>query len=274
MSDILLRFRELKARRIVTNHPTLKRWIEKEGFPPGILLGPNTRVWREFRDRGVVSNSPNRAGRVRMEQRVEPWLLTTSIAFPIAIGPGWQVAYDRLQWVLQRWRTPRWRDRAFCRTRSGLELRIGELIGREHQDAVAHLPDWHPDVDGVPEPRRLKNGRLDLGGRHRIDGQKIREQVLAQLHLPNPITIALPDGTTTCVWLATGKDGKKKIGDALWWRMNCAGRSEPAEVVKSPETRSDDPITLSDHKHGCEPELEYYEDGYPKLPACLDRRRS
>ena len=43
----LLRFRDLKDRRIVGNHVTLKRWIEREGFPPGRMLGPNTRVWRE-----------------------------------------------------------------------------------------------------------------------------------------------------------------------------------------------------------------------------------
>ena len=44
---VLLRFRDLKDRNIVRNHVTLKRWIEREGFPPGSLLGPNTRVWRE-----------------------------------------------------------------------------------------------------------------------------------------------------------------------------------------------------------------------------------
>jgi predicted DNA-binding transcriptional regulator AlpA len=43
----LLRFGDLKARRIVSNYPTLKRWQEREGFPRGFLLGPNTRVWRE-----------------------------------------------------------------------------------------------------------------------------------------------------------------------------------------------------------------------------------
>jgi predicted DNA-binding transcriptional regulator AlpA len=47
MQDILLRFRDLQARKIVCNHVTLKRWIEREGFPPGMMLGPNTRVWRE-----------------------------------------------------------------------------------------------------------------------------------------------------------------------------------------------------------------------------------
>jgi hypothetical protein len=49
--------------------------------------------------------------------------------------------------------------RAFCRTRAGLELRIRELIGREHQAAVADLPDWHPDVAGVPEPKPRKRGK-------------------------------------------------------------------------------------------------------------------
>jgi len=43
MEDTLLRFRDLKDRKIVSNHVTLKRWIEREGFPPGMLLGPNTR---------------------------------------------------------------------------------------------------------------------------------------------------------------------------------------------------------------------------------------
>jgi predicted DNA-binding transcriptional regulator AlpA len=42
-----LRFRELKARGIISNWPTLKNRIEKHGFPPGQKLGPNTRVWRE-----------------------------------------------------------------------------------------------------------------------------------------------------------------------------------------------------------------------------------
>jgi len=43
--DELLRFADLKDRGIVRNHVTLKRWIEKEGFPPGFLMGPNSRVW-------------------------------------------------------------------------------------------------------------------------------------------------------------------------------------------------------------------------------------
>ena len=45
-NDPWLRFADLKRLKLVTNHPTLKRWIEQEGFPPGIMLGPNTRAWR------------------------------------------------------------------------------------------------------------------------------------------------------------------------------------------------------------------------------------
>jgi hypothetical protein len=44
---VLLRFADLKARGIVGNWITLKRWIEREGFPPGVKLGPNTRAWAE-----------------------------------------------------------------------------------------------------------------------------------------------------------------------------------------------------------------------------------
>jgi predicted DNA-binding transcriptional regulator AlpA len=47
MSERLLRFADLKERGIVNNWPTLRRWIQYQGFPPGIVLGPNTRAWTE-----------------------------------------------------------------------------------------------------------------------------------------------------------------------------------------------------------------------------------
>jgi hypothetical protein len=43
----LLRFRDLKEIGLVKNWPTLKRRIENQGFPPGRILGPATRVWTE-----------------------------------------------------------------------------------------------------------------------------------------------------------------------------------------------------------------------------------
>jgi hypothetical protein len=47
MTPTLLRFADLKARGVVSNWVTLARWIEREGFPPGKRLGPNTRAWRD-----------------------------------------------------------------------------------------------------------------------------------------------------------------------------------------------------------------------------------
>jgi hypothetical protein len=58
VSEVLLRFRDLKDRKIVTNHVTLKRWIESEGFPPGRMLGPNTRVWREDEIEAWLASRP------------------------------------------------------------------------------------------------------------------------------------------------------------------------------------------------------------------------
>jgi predicted DNA-binding transcriptional regulator AlpA len=43
----LIRFSDLKAQGILSNRMTLGHWIEREGFPPGRVLGPNTRVWDE-----------------------------------------------------------------------------------------------------------------------------------------------------------------------------------------------------------------------------------
>lgn len=42
-----LRYAGLVARGIINNRVTLKNWIRDRGFPPGIKLGENTRVWAE-----------------------------------------------------------------------------------------------------------------------------------------------------------------------------------------------------------------------------------
>jgi hypothetical protein len=42
-----LRFTDLKARGIVNSRPALKHRILYFGFPPGRLIGPNTRAWTE-----------------------------------------------------------------------------------------------------------------------------------------------------------------------------------------------------------------------------------
>jgi hypothetical protein len=71
----------------------------------------------------------------------------------------------------------------------------------------------------VPEPKwrkRNKHRVLDLGGRKNTiaRGARIRQKVVAQQHLQTSLTITLEDGSTTRVWLAAGKDGKKIIGDS------------------------------------------------------------
>lgn len=43
----LLRFKDLKARGIVNNHPQLRRMIDNYGFPPGIKLGENSTAWKD-----------------------------------------------------------------------------------------------------------------------------------------------------------------------------------------------------------------------------------
>ncbi len=43
----LLRYPDLKARGIINNRMTLRRWIAEEGFPSGVQLGPNSIAWPE-----------------------------------------------------------------------------------------------------------------------------------------------------------------------------------------------------------------------------------
>jgi hypothetical protein len=43
---VYVRFADLVAAGIVQNWTTLLRLIDDEGFPPGVMIGPNTRAWR------------------------------------------------------------------------------------------------------------------------------------------------------------------------------------------------------------------------------------
>lgn len=63
MTAKLLRFNDLKARGIVGNWPTLLRWIDHQGFPAGVQLGPNSRAWTEESiEAWVASRSISKTG--------------------------------------------------------------------------------------------------------------------------------------------------------------------------------------------------------------------
>ena len=47
MNTRYLRYIDLQAAGVVNNRATLSRWIKNHGFPKGLLLGPNTRAWKE-----------------------------------------------------------------------------------------------------------------------------------------------------------------------------------------------------------------------------------
>ena len=49
MEKALLRFKDLKTRRIVNSHAQLKNLLDEEKgcFPPGAWIGANTHVWTE-----------------------------------------------------------------------------------------------------------------------------------------------------------------------------------------------------------------------------------
>jgi hypothetical protein len=72
---IWLRFRDLKARGIVGTWPTLKRRIERDGFPPGRMIGPNTRAWTEeeidewYRSRPVEGPAPRGIAKIKHDAR-------------------------------------------------------------------------------------------------------------------------------------------------------------------------------------------------------------
>ena len=60
-----IRFAELKARGIVDSWPMIARRVERDGFPPGRTLGPNTRAWSESEIEQWLNSRPvaGQAGR-------------------------------------------------------------------------------------------------------------------------------------------------------------------------------------------------------------------
>jgi hypothetical protein len=73
----LLRFADLRARGIVHSWPQLKRLQQLHGFPRGLMLSPNTRVWTEEEVDGYIASRPREndrplqgAPRARHERRV------------------------------------------------------------------------------------------------------------------------------------------------------------------------------------------------------------
>jgi hypothetical protein len=54
-----LRYSDLHERGIVNNRVTLSNWIRGQGFPPGLLLGPNSRVWPEQEVEDWLSSRPS-----------------------------------------------------------------------------------------------------------------------------------------------------------------------------------------------------------------------
>jgi hypothetical protein len=42
-----LRFADLKARGLVNSWPSLNYKIRTQGFPPGRMIGPNSRAWSD-----------------------------------------------------------------------------------------------------------------------------------------------------------------------------------------------------------------------------------
>jgi predicted DNA-binding transcriptional regulator AlpA len=76
-----LRYADLEACGIVNNRVNLQNWIRKYGFPPGQMIGPNTRLWAEADVKAwlasrptakkPVPKSPGRPRKVRDETETE-----------------------------------------------------------------------------------------------------------------------------------------------------------------------------------------------------------
>ena len=54
----LLRFRDLQERGVINNWPMLRVRIRRDGFPPGRMIGPNSRAWTEVEIEAWIKSRP------------------------------------------------------------------------------------------------------------------------------------------------------------------------------------------------------------------------
>ncbi len=47
VTPTLLRFADLKARHIINSWPSVRKYVDDYGFPPGRKISPQTRVWTD-----------------------------------------------------------------------------------------------------------------------------------------------------------------------------------------------------------------------------------
>jgi predicted DNA-binding transcriptional regulator AlpA len=66
----LLRFPDLIARGLFNSRMTLKRAIDTQGFPPGVLITPNARAWDEAAIDAWIASRP--AARKAVRQKAAP----------------------------------------------------------------------------------------------------------------------------------------------------------------------------------------------------------
>jgi predicted DNA-binding transcriptional regulator AlpA len=66
----MLRFPDLIARGLFNSRMTLKRAIDAQGFPPGILITPNARAWDETEIDAWLANRPS--GKKTVRQKAAP----------------------------------------------------------------------------------------------------------------------------------------------------------------------------------------------------------
>jgi predicted DNA-binding transcriptional regulator AlpA len=65
-----IRYNDLVAKGIVNSRMTLKRLIDSQDFPPGVLITPNARAWSEAEVDAWIATRP--AARKPSTRRANP----------------------------------------------------------------------------------------------------------------------------------------------------------------------------------------------------------
>ena len=80
---ILLRFSDLKKRNIVNNRATLSRWIRNRKFPPGFMMGMNTRVWTEAEIEKLLTERARESAKTEALEFEKPLNKSPNLDIPV-----------------------------------------------------------------------------------------------------------------------------------------------------------------------------------------------
>ena len=147
----LLRFPDLIARGLFNSRMTLKRAIDTQDFPPGVLITPNARAWDEDAINAWIASRPSAKKTARAPRWEDMLSLHDATHENPAAGGPWRRTRPAFRlcgrFLFRRFNRHDPRPRSCCRSDVPRQRLLSWLQGR---DALVFRTDWRDALVVLP----------------------------------------------------------------------------------------------------------------------------